>query len=70
MKKNSAQVPATDLPIYERAVKRFPHLAHIRDAKHFCAALGRLAAVEEITAQEYYKIAMVASGYMWPEVTP
>ena len=67
MKKHPANTPATDLPIYERAVKRYPHLQHVKDEMHFCQQLCRLAAVDGISVKEYFKIATVANGCMWPE---
>lgn len=64
MKKHPAMVPANQLPIYERAIKRYPHLASIRDAMHFCQQLCRLAAVEGVSLREYNEIAKIANGAM------
>lgn len=56
---------AKNLPIYELAVKRYPHLAWIADAKHFCETLCRLAAVPGIKPVEYINVARVANGGKW-----
>lgn len=66
MKKHPARIPACQLPIYDRAVARYPQLAHTTDAYHFCKSLSYLAAVPDITVKEYFKIATVAAGKMWP----
>ena len=58
-------VPANTLPIYERAVARYPHLIFVKDAKNFCQQLCRLEAVQSITAAEYWRIAAVAEGGEW-----
>ena len=39
---------AKDLPIYDKAIARFPHLAYAPDAKMFCLNLSRLAMVPGI----------------------
>ena len=56
---------ANELPIYDRAIKAYPHLAEIKTKRAFCFALCHLAAVKEIKAAEYYKVARVASGGEW-----
>lgn len=56
---------ARSLPIYDRAIARYPHLASVVDAKAFCQALCRLEAVETITIREYMRIAAVAEGSKW-----
>ena len=33
------QRPASSLPVYDRAISYFPHLASVRDAKAFCRQL-------------------------------
>ena len=40
--------PAKDLPIYDKAIARFPHLAYAPDAKTFCLNLSRLDMVPGI----------------------
>lgn len=62
MKSNS---PANLLPVYERAIKHYPQLATIKDAKTFCRELCYLAAIPTITAQEYMRVAAVAEGGKW-----
>lgn len=56
---------ASDLPIYERAIARFPHLSTTMYAKTFCRQLCRLAAIPTINAAEYWRIAAVAEGGEW-----
>lgn len=56
---------ANQLPVYERAIARYPHLATIKDAKTFCRQLCYLAAVPNITIQESVRIAAVAEGGEW-----
>lgn len=56
---------ASNLPIFERAVERFPHLIAVKDAKTFCQNLCRLEAVQSITPDEYWCIARVAEGGPW-----
>lgn len=56
---------STDLPIYDRAVARYPFLSSVQDAKLFCQTLCRLAAVPAVTPMEYFHIANVASGGEW-----
>jgi hypothetical protein len=51
---------ASALPIYDRAIKRYPHLSKIKYAKAFCNALCELEAVQAITAKEYWDIAHFA----------
>lgn len=58
---------AVDLPIYERAIARFPHLASIPDAQSFCFQLCNLASVDSITQQEYWKAGAVANGGEWTD---
>ena len=60
--------PANTLPVYDRAVARFPHLCTIPDAKTFCQQLCRFVALPTITAAEYMQIAAVANGGEWREV--
>lgn len=57
----------SELPIYERAVARYPHLANLQNAKVFCDILCRLAMVPGISMLEYRKIAEVASGRKWED---
>jgi DNA-binding XRE family transcriptional regulator len=45
---------STDLPIYDRAVARYPFLSAVQDAKLFCQTLCRLAAVPSVTPMEYF----------------
>lgn len=59
--------PAKDLPIYDKAVACYPHLAHAGNAKTFCLNLSRLAAVPGIKPYDYLKIGAVANGCNWPE---
>lgn len=59
-------VPAKELPIYDRAVTRYPHLVYVRDAMHFCQQLLNLAAVPGVPIRDYVKIGAVANGEMWP----
>lgn len=61
---------AKDLPIYSRAIARYPHLAEVMDAKTFCINLCRLAAVETITPVEYWAIGAVANGMEWLDEKP
>lgn len=61
--KNTAKA----LPIYDRAITRFPHLRFVPDAKTFCQNLCRLVAIPTITPAEYMKIATVANGGKWEE---
>ena len=63
----SVNIPASALPIYDRAVKRFPHLVHVKDAFHFCQLLCILAAVPGVSIRDYFKIAKVAHGETWEE---
>lgn len=56
---------ASALPIYDRAVARYPHLSTIKDAKTLCQNLCRLAAVATISPVEYWRIADVANGGKW-----
>lgn len=63
---NPAEIPASCLPIYRRAIARYEHLWSIRDAMSFCRALCRLAAVPTITPAEYLAAAQVAEGQIWP----
>lgn len=56
---------AKDLPIYERAIARYPHLASLQDAKMFCWFLCDLEAVETITPKEYWSIGAVANDGDW-----
>lgn len=65
--KHPVNTPAASLPIYDRAVKRFPHLAHVKDAMHFCQQLLNLTAVPGVPIRDYVKIGAVANGEMWPE---
>lgn len=51
---------AAVLPIYERAIERYPHLSNILYAKAFCDALCKLEAVPTITVKEYWDIAHFA----------
>ena len=44
---------AKELPIYERAIAYYPHLASIKFARAFCFNLGILAAVPGISMMEY-----------------
>ena len=53
---------STDLPIYDRAVARYPFLSSVQDAKLFCQTLCRLAAVPSVTPMEYFYVANVAGG--------
>lgn len=53
---------AKELPIYERAIAHYPHLATIKPARPFCLNLGLLAAVPTISPLEYSGIARVANG--------
>nr|DAH19066.1 MAG TPA: hypothetical protein [Caudoviricetes sp.] len=60
--------PAKDLPIYDKAVARYPHLAYAPDAKTFCLNLSCcLAMVPGIKFSDYFKIGAVANGCNWPE---
>ena len=61
---------ANTLPIYDRAISHYPHLATIKDAKAFCQQLCYLAAIPTITVQEYWRIAEVAQGGGWKHKTP
>lgn len=54
-----------DLPIYERVVARYPHLAYTSDPKQFCQILLRLAAPETVTLAELFCAASVANGGEW-----
>ena len=56
---------STDLPIYDRAVARYPFLSSMQDAKLFCQTLCRLAAVPSVTPMEYFYVANVAGGGEW-----
>lgn len=56
---------AKELPIYERAIAYYPHLASIKLARAFCFNLGILAAVPGISPMEYTSIARVANGGEW-----
>ena len=59
---------AKDLPIYDKAVARYPHLAYAPDAKTFCLNLSCcLAMVPGIKFSDYFKIGAVANGCNWPE---
>lgn len=64
---NSSFIPANSLPIYDRAVARYPHLSGITDAKTFCRQLSYLAAVDTISVHEYTSIAKVAEGEPWED---
>lgn len=39
---------AKDIPIYDKAIARFPHLAYAPDAKMFCLNFSRLVMVPAI----------------------
>lgn len=54
-----------ELPIYERVVARYPHLAHTSDPRQFCEVLLRLAAPETVTCAELFCAASVANGGEW-----
>ena len=56
---------AKELPIYERAIAYYPHLASIKFARAFSFNLGNLAAVPGISMMEYTSIARVANGGEW-----
>ena len=51
---------AAALPIYDRAIAKYPHLSSILYAKAFCKALCKMAAVPTITATEYWRVAHFA----------
>ena len=51
---------ASALPIYNRAVARYPHLAGLLYAKAFCDALCKLEAVPTITVKECWDVAHFA----------
>lgn len=56
---------AKELPIYERAIAHYPHIATIKAARPFCFNLVLLAFVPGITLNEYTAIARVANGGEW-----
>ena len=60
-----SNINAKDLPIYDRAVARYPHISNIRTARAFCFSLCQLAMVPGITWAEYTSIARVANGGEW-----
>ena len=60
------QRPASSLPVYDRAISYFPHLASVRDAKAFCRQLLLLAAIPSILPIEYWRIARMAETGRWP----
>lgn len=66
-KTHPAHLQARQLPIYDLAVKRYPHLAHVNDALQFCNQLCILAAVPGISILDYFKIAKVANGEPWKD---
>ena len=61
---------STDLPIYDRAVARYPFLSAVQDAKLFCQTLCRLAAVPSVTPMEYFYIAAGNGGKALPTTPP
>ena len=65
MENHPANTAAKTLPIYWRAVKRYPHLAKVQDAMHFCQQLCNLAALDTITTWEYWCAGAVANGAPW-----
>lgn len=64
-RQHPAGIPATALPVYDRAIARYPHLKHIPDAMNFCRQLSRLAAVDTISVSEYCFIGFIANGEPW-----
>jgi len=58
--------PASSLPVYERAVARFPHLASLADSRAFCRQLLLLEAVPGILPVEYWRIARMTETGKWP----
>ena len=63
MKYNRCKIMmAKELPIYDRAIAHYPHLATIKPARAFCFNLGLLAGVPTISIYEYEGIARVANG--------
>lgn len=61
------KIKSSALPIFDRAISRYPHLSTVSDAKTFCQSLCRLEAVQSITPSEYWRIARVANGGAWEE---
>ena len=57
--------PASMLPIYDRAIERYPELINIKYARPFCFQLTIRAAVPTITPKEYWQITRVANGEEW-----
>ena len=59
---------ASDLPIYSAAVKRWPHLVSIPDARTFCQQLGNLQGViDGLTIMDTLRIGNVANGGRWED---
>lgn len=64
MKKNST--PATQLPIYELVIEKYPQLERTKDARHFCKEILELnTAIDGISIRDFVKVVMVANGGKW-----
>lgn len=61
-------IVASDLPIYSTVVRRWPHLAHIQDARSFCRHLSYLQGViDGLTVMDTLRIGNVANGGRWED---
>ena len=67
MKSTNKLMRAKDLPIYDKTIARYPHLAHVIYARPFCFALCQLAMIPSDTIAECEAIARVACGGEWDQ---